>query len=160
MSSKPKERPWEKAKLRDAIKCPTARRVYPFQLSPDSHTGPANEKPTHANCQLGSLSVIWKHCQNLVCIISHISRQPALGITRRGQRRGRDLAVTFDFIGQPWLLPLPAPISPPFEMFSSFCISFALVSAWVDLHVCVCVRECVKAYTPQWLVAGKWEEGG
>lgn len=60
----------DRDKYRDVIKCLRARRVYPFHLSPDSHTVPANEKPTHANCQLGSLSVIWKCLLNQICIIS------------------------------------------------------------------------------------------
>lgn len=45
-------------KQRDVIKCLRARRVYLFLLSPDTHTGLANEKAAHANFQLGNLSVI------------------------------------------------------------------------------------------------------
>lgn len=150
------ERPWEKAKLkqRDAIKRPRARRVYPFQLSPDSHTGPANEKPTHANCQLGNLSVIWKDCQNLVCIISHISCHSTRPKTRSRLRCHVWLHWTA------MAAPPPRPNFSPRLKCSRPPVSrlHSCPHEWICMYVCE--SECVKAYTPQWLVAGKWEEEG
>lgn len=120
---------------RDVIKCLRARRVYPFHLSPDSHSVPANEKPTHANCQLGSLSVIWKCCLNLICIISHISWQPALDNTH-SQSGGWVFVVTFDLNGQRLL---SHPNFPVWNIliFLCLCALFAFVPAWVNMHMCV-----------------------
>lgn len=124
----------QKDRDNEEIKCLRARRVYPFNFS---HTFLANEKPAHVNCQLGSLSVIYKCRLKLICIISHISCQPALDNTQRPKRR-------LNFCCHIWLRWTAITLQSqfPFLKYSS-CVLFASMPAWVNMCVCVCVSKCI-----------------